>query len=476
MMKIISRKEEKKELEYSERTKKSELICIYGRRRVGKTFLVEQTFREFAFRAVGLEKGTTKQQLKSFGQRLIEYGDDIKRTPGNWFEAFSRLDKILSLDSVRRSPNGKRIVFLDEFPWFATKRSDFLVAFEDFWNRRGTQDGDFVFIICGSATSWIIKNVIKNTGNMFQRITKKICIEPFTLAETEIFFKDREFDWPREQIAQCQMIFGGLPFFFDLMNTSQSLVQNVNRLLFDKDALFRDETKKLIEATLNESPIYDQILSKLAVAKYGIKKAKLQGEIGAANGSFSRAVQNLIDCGYVIEYKKKYEEYNPLYVQLVDPFLLFHYHYLTKEKGIDRYEDLVSDMGRYDNWRGQAFEILCFNNTNSIKSALGISGVKTECYPWYNTEDKKNERVQIDMVIERDDKITNLCEMKYTNKPFVVDDSYEKQLLKKRDVYKEKTGTTQALKIVMISAMGLSGTTHTSYISDVITLDDLFEG
>ena len=163
IMKIISRKEEKKELEYSERSKKSELICIYGRRRVGKTFLVKQTFRDFAFRAVGLEKGTAKQQLKSFGQRLIEYGDDIKCTPKDWFEAFSRLDKILSLDSVRRSPNGKKIVFLDEFPWFATKRSDFLVAFEDFWNRRGTIDGDILVIICGSATSWIIKNVIKNT-------------------------------------------------------------------------------------------------------------------------------------------------------------------------------------------------------------------------------------------------------------------------------------------------------------------------
>ena len=474
-MKIISRREEKKELEYSEKSKKSELICIYGRRRVGKTFLVEQTFREFAFRAVGLEKGTTKQQLKAFGQRLIEYGDDIRRTPENWFEAFSRLDKILSSDLVRRSSNGKRIVFLDEFPWFATRRSDFLVAFEDFWNRRGTIDGDFVFIICGSATSWIIKNVIKNTGNMFQRVTKKICIEPFTLAETELFFKDREFDWPREQIAQCQMIFGGLPFFFDLMNTSQSLVQNVNRLLFDKDALFRDETKKLLEATLSESPIYERILSKLAFAKYGIKKSKLQEETGAANGTFSRAVQDLIDCGYVIEYKKKYEEYNPLYVQLVDPFLLFHYHYLSKEKGIDCYENLISDMGRYDNWRGQAFEILCFNNIISIKSALGIGGVKTECYPWYNSEDKINERVQIDMVIERADRITNLCEIKYTNKPFAVDSSYEQQLLKKRDVFKEKTGTDQALKLIMISAKGLSKTTHTSYITDVITLDDLFE-
>ena len=437
---------------------------------------MEQTFRDFAFRAVGLEKGTTKQQLKAFGQRLIEHGDDAENAPKDWFEAFSRLDKILSRDLTRRSPNGKKIVFLDEFPWFATKRSDFLVAFEDYWNRRGTLNGDLVFIICGSATSWIIKNVIKNTGNLFQRVTKKICIEPFTLAETELFFNDREFDWSREQIAECQMIFGGLPFFFDLMNTSQSLVQNVNRLLFDKDALYRDETKKLLEATLSESPIYERILSKLASAKYGIKKAALQDETGTANGTYSRAIQDLVDCGYIIEYKKKYEEYNPLYVQLIDPFLLFHYHYLSKEKRISSYEDLISDMGRYDNWRGSAFEILCFHNVNSIKSALGISGVKTECYPWYNSEDPKNERVQIDMVIERADRITNLCEIKYTNNPFELDASYEQRLLKKRDVYKEKTGTSQALKIIMISAKGLSGTAYTSYIADVITLDDLFEG
>ena len=475
-MKIISRKEEKRELEYSERSKKSELICIYGRRRVGKTFLVEQTFREFAFRAVGLEKGTAKQQLKSFGQRLIEYGDDIKRTPKDWFEAFSRLDKVLSTDSVRLSPNGKKIVFLDEFPWFATKRSDFLVAFEDFWNRRGNLDGDIVFIICGSATSWIIKNVIKNTGNMFQRVTKKICIEPFTLAETEAFFKDREFEWSREQIAECQMIFGGLPFFFDLMNTSHSLAQNINRLLFNKDALYRDETNRLLEATLSESPVYGLILEKLAFAKYGIKKSELQEKTGVSNGTYGRAIQDLIDCGYIIEYKKKYEERNPLYVQLMDPFLLFHYHYLSKENQIDSYEDLVSDIGRYDNWRGQAFEILCFNNIHSIKLALGISGVKTECYPWYNSADDKNDRAQIDMVIERADRITNLCEIKYTNKPFEIDAAYERQLIRKRDVFREKTGTSQALKIIMVSAAGLSGTAYASYISDIITLDDLFEG
>ncbi|WP_026499291.1 AAA family ATPase [Butyrivibrio sp. WCD2001] len=473
-MKIISRREERRELEYCEKSKKSELICVYGRRRVGKTFLIEQTFKDFAFRAVGLEKGSTKQKLAAFEQRLKEYGDDSKSTPKNWFEAFSRLDKILSKDTVRRSTNGKRIVFFDEFPWFASKRSDFLLAFEEFWNRRGTQDGDLMFILCGSATSWIIKEIIKNTGNMYKRVTKRIYIKPFTLSETELFFKDREFDWQREQIAECQMIFGGLPFFFDIMNPSQSLAQNMDRLLFSKDALYKGETQKLLEATLSSSPIYGKILRTIAFSKYGIKKSKVKEMLGIPDGTYFRAIEDLVDCGYIIEYKKEYEDYNPLYIQLADPFLLFHYYYIEKQNK-NSYDDVVTDVGYYSNWRGQAFEMLCLQNESCIKGALGIGSVETDIYPWYNSEDEKDERAQIDIVIERADKITNLCELKYSNTPFEIDAAYEQDLIRKREIYREKTGTKQALKIIMISAKGLKGTAHTSYVSEVITLDDLFD-
>ena len=473
-MKIIGRKKEKNELEQCDKSKKSELVCVYGRRRVGKTYLIEQTFGDyFAFRATGLEKGTTREQLKAFNQRLVECGDSTKTIPKDWFEAFSRLDKILSSDNITFSPHNKKIVFLDEFPWFATPRSDFLLAFEDFWNRRGTQSGNLLFIICGSTTSWMIKNVLDDSGSMFHRVTAQIFIPPFTLSESELFFKDREFEWSREQIAEYQMVFGGLPFFMDLMNENESFRQNVDRLLFRPNALLKDETSRLLEATLKKSPIYGQILEMLSPHNYGIKKADCQRSLNASAGTFTRAVEDLIKCGYIVEYTRDYEKGNPLYIQLVDPFLLFHYHFLSKRKKITCYDDLANDAGLFANWRGHAFEILCMHHITQIKTALGISGVKTDCFPWCNLGE--TDSTQIDLVIERADRITNICEMKYTDHPFSISKDYDISLLKKRDIFQKKTGTKQALKLVLISAMGLSGVAHTEHISNVITLDDLFE-
>jgi predicted AAA+ superfamily ATPase len=367
-MKIIGRKTEKKELENCEKSNKSELVCVYGRRRVGKTFLVEQTYGDyFAFRATGLEKGNTRQQLKAFNQRLIESGDEVKTIPKNWFEAFSRLDKLLSGEQIRRSPHNKKIVFLDEFPWFATQKSDFLLAFEDFWNRKGTQHGDLLFVICGSATSWIIKNVLDDSGSMFHRVTMQIFVAPFTLSESEQFFADRDFGWAREQVMECQMVFGGLPFFMELMNTDESFRQNVDRLLFSTNALLKDETSRLLEATLKKSPVYSQVLEKLSFHSCGMKKADCQIELNVPTGTFARTIEDLEKCGYIIEYKRHYEKGNPLYIQLADPFLLFHYHFLSKGKELSSYDELTNDTGLFTNWRGHAFELLCLHHIDRIK-------------------------------------------------------------------------------------------------------------
>ena len=474
-MRIIGRRNEKKELERCEHSPKSELICVYGRRRVGKTFLIEQTYGDyFAFRATGLERGNTRQQLKAFNQRLIECGDDTKTIPKDWFEAFSRLDTVLAQDNVVLSPHNKKIVFFDEFPWFATPKSDFLLAFEDFWNRRGTQSGDLIFVICGSATSWIIKNVIDNTGSLYHRITAQIFISPFTLSESELFFNDREFGWAREQIMECQMIFGGLPFFMDLMNSNESFRQNVDRLLFKQGAILKDESNRLLEATLSKSPIYDQILGELSTHIYGMSKSECMSELNLPAGSFTRAVDDLIKCGYVIQYRRKHERNTPLYIQLVDSFLLFHYHFINNKADVTNYSDFISNSGAYLNWRGHAFEILCMQHVPQIKNALGISGVRSDYYPWAGST--VDESAQIDLVIERDDNITNICEMKYTDKPFSMTKEYDAALLKKRDIFQTKTETTNALKIVLISVSGLAGVAHTEHISDVVTMDDLFGG
>ena len=469
---MIGRKEEIRELEKCEKSKKSELVCVYGRRRVGKTYLIEQTFiNYFAFRATGVESGNTRTQLKSFHQRLLEAGDRERRIPANWFEAFSRLERILGKKEARLSVHGKKIVFFDEFPWMATARSDFLEAFGEFWNRCGTARSDYLFIICGSATSWIIKNVLEGTGSLYDRVTSQIFLHPFTLRETELFMGDKGFGWSRRQIVECQMVFGGVPYFFDLLDPNESLSWNIDALILRPHALLRHESKKLLEATLKKSPCYDAIMECLSSHLYGMTKAECFKSIQISQGTFSRAVDDLVECGYVHESVDRYSKGHPLRLQLVDPFLLFHYKFLSK--GVSettRFEDFKGDIGRYTNWRGHAFEILCQYHIESIKRALGISGVKTNEYAWVN---EKNG-IQIDLVIERDDGIINLCEEKYTDRAFSISPEYEMSLLRKRDAYREETKTKKALKIIIISAEDIAGNANTENIARVLTIDDLF--
>ena len=471
-VKVVGRKGEKRELLRCERSAKSELVCVYGRRRVGKTYLVEQTFAGyFAFRATGVEGGNTRQQLKAFNQRLRECGDEVRTIPRDWFEAFSRLEAVLSRQDTMRSPHGKRIVFFDEFPWFATARSDFLMAFGEFWNRCGTVAGDFLFIICGSATSWIIGNILENTGSLYDRVTCQVHLEPFALKETEAFLVDRDFGWSRKQIAECQMIFGGLPFFLDLLDGNESLSSNVERLCFSPHALLRHESKKLLEATLRKSPVYGQILDLLSKHPHGMRKQDCFEELGIPKGTFTRAVDDLAKCGYVWEYKSRRHERNPLFLQLIDPFLLFYYR-LHSAGDLRSWSEFAHDTGQYSNWRGNAFEVLCLNHIAQIKASLGIAGVRTESYPW--TSARTAGGAQIDLVIERDDGIIDICEMKYTDSQLAISADYETKLLNKIAVFKEEAGTERALKLVMVTAAGIAGTAHTEHISRILTIDDLF--
>ncbi len=473
---IIGRKKEVNELKRCEKTKKSELICVYGRRRVGKTYLVEQTFADyFAFRATGVEGGNTRTQLKSFHQRLIEVGDAVKQIPKNWFEAFSRLERILGSEDIRLSAHGKRIVFFDEFPWFATPRSDFLEAFGEFWNRCGTINNNFLFIICGSATSWIIKNVLEDSGSLYDRVTCQIFLKPFSLKETKLFMDDRGFGWSNKQIAECQMVFGGLPYFFELLNPDESLSQNIDALIFDDHALLRNESKKLLEATLKKSTVYDDIMRSLSTGYYGMLKAECEEMTNIPHGTFSRAVDDLVKCGYVHESADVHAKGHPLRLQLVDPFLLFYYYFLETDitGRVKRFEDFKSESGKYYNWRGHAFEVLCLYHFEQIKGALGISGVRTVEYPW--TSDQKKDGAQIDLVIERADGIIDLCEEKFTDTPIALTAEDEKNLLNKINCFRRETQTKDALKLIMICSDGIKGTAHTEHIAKVLNLDDLFD-
>ena len=473
-MDLIGRKAERESLEYCEASGKSELVCVYGRRRVGKTYLVEQTLSPFfAFHVVGSKNASTANQLKQFGLELADRGDPNPEPPADWREAFNRLRKVITSNDAPRSPHGKAVVFIDEFPWFARQRSDFLSAFSAFWNRHSSSGQKLLVVVCGSATSWVVEHLLESADDLAARITESLFLEPFTLAESETYFQDRGFDWDRETILEAQMVFGGLPFFFSLMHPHLSLWQNIDRLCLAPRAQLRNETMTLLESTMRRSKIYPDLFALLSRHKYGVRKGEALETLGYSTNQFEAAVAETVKCGYVREYRNFGKAHHPKYIQLVDPFILFHYRFIetAHEDAPKRWADFVADQGSYKNWRGNSFEIVCLYHLRQLKAALGIGGIETKEYPWAGGD--RSGEAQIDLVIERDDRIIDLCEMKFTDKPFMLDRKAALALAEKREAFQRETGTKRPLKTVLVSVNGTTGT-RGGDIAQVITVDDLF--
>lgn len=469
---LIGRHREQEDLEEYCRSHKAELVCVYGRRRVGKTYLIEQTFRGcLAFCATGSEDHHTRTQLRVFHEALCEYGSKDRAMPADWFEAFARLRHVLQMPDVPRTETGRRIVFLDEFPWFATKRSDFLVAFANFWNSWASKIDDFCIIICGSATSWIIKNLFENTGSMYNRITRQMYLAPFSLRETEEMAEAMHLGWSRDALLRCYMVFGGLPYYLDMLDRRKSLAQNIDSLCLDVHAPLRREIPHLMEATLGDSALHRDILRVLSSSHMGMHRKRLEERLGAkGSGSLKRALDDLEKCGYLRQYCNPYERYRPTIYQLVDPFLIFGFNFI-ESRDVRSWADYEGTSAYYA-WRGIAFETVCLSHILQIKHAMGISAVRTTEFPWSSRG--SDPAAQIDLVVERADGVTDLCEMKYTDEQFVIDRAYEQDLRRKRHTYQTETGTQNATHLVLISAAGLKQNMHSWDVTRVVTGNDLF--
>ena len=469
---MIGRQGELRDLEEWCRSRKAELICVYGRRRVGKTYLVECAFRDrFAFAATGSEDKRMRVQLRVFHEALRGYGDQERAIPADWFEAFERLRCLLEQPDVARTEEGRRVVFLDEFPWFATKRSDFLVAFANFWNAWASKQDDLCVVVCGSATSWIVKNLFENTGSMYDRVTHQMYLPPFTLRETEQMADALGLGWSRDALMRCYMVFGGLPYYLDMLDRRRSLAQNIDSLCLDVRAPLRREVSHLMEATLGDSELHRAILRQLAGVRAGMHRTTLDARLGTSgSGSLKRALDDLEKCGYIRSYHNPYERNHPSIYQLVDPFLLFSFN-LLEGKELRSWAEFERTPSYYA-WRGIAFETLCLSHIPQIKRAMGIGAVRTEEFPW--ASGSSSPGAQVDLVVERADGVTDLCEMKYADEEFVVDASYERELRRKREVFAQETGTRNAVHTALVCAIGLKHNTHSWDVTSVVTGDDLF--
>ncbi len=452
---------------------KSHFVAIYGRRRVGKTFLVRETYNyQFTFQHAGLSEGKMKDQLFAFTSSIKDTGYRVDTMPKNWLEAFELLK-----DVVRQSSEKKKIIFIDELSWMDTARSDLMVALENFWNGFASARKDIVLIVCASATSWMLSKIIHNKGGLYNRLTEQIHLSTFTLYECEQYVQKMGYVMTREQILQYYMIFGGVPFYWTFLKKGLSLSQNIDEILFSKDAPLKDEFKYLYSSIFKNPTVYLKIIETLAKKKVGMSREEIISHAKLLNsGDLTNKLDELESCGFIRKYyafgmKRK----NAIY-QLMDNFTLFYYQFLIDKPTDEHFWMNQINTPKVNAWMGLAFEKVCLLHVNQIKQKLGISGVLTQENAWYckADEDRGIFGSQVDMLIVRKDQVINLCEMKYSNSQYTLTEKENQNINKKIHDLVTVTACKQAIYPTLVTTYGLVENAYSNCIQSVVTLSDLF--
>ena len=458
-------------LKYAE-SDESEFVAVYGRRRVGKTYLIRQTFQgRFSFQHTGVARGSTKEQLRAFGDSLREWGAVLEGSPKDWFEAFNLLKPVIAKSSQRR-----KVVFLDELSYLDTKGSRFIPALEHFWNGWASARDDVLLIICGSATSWIINKVIKDKGGLHNRVTGRISLQPFTLRECEEYVASRGIVMTRYQIAETYMVLGGIPFYWKHLEPDLSADQNIDDLFFARSNKLEGEFDELYASLFRKPEPYLKLVMALGRRKSGLTRDELMSQTGMSScGNLTRYLRELEECGFLrksIAFGKKSK--GALY-QLIDNFTLFHFAFVGENKTGDRcFWSASSDSQFRRVWEGLAFERLCLQHVREIKIALGISGVVSNDCSWQIARTAEHDGAQVDLLIDRKDGVINLCEMKFCEGLFAVDREYDEKLRARREAFRLQTGTSKAIHLTLVTTNGLAETKYSGVFQSVVTLADLF--
>ncbi len=467
---FIGRKAEYAILEKCYKSNQSQLVIVYGRRRVGKTFLINQAFENnFAFKLTGVYNQSKQYQLTNFAMELNRKDGKERSSFKNWNEAFSALE-----DYLNSLPNDKKqVVFIDEMPWLDSQKSDFLPAFEFFWNNYGSAKNNLMLIVAGSASSWITNKLVCSKGGLFNRHSARLYLEPFTLAETKEYLDKNNMHWSNYDIAQLYMIMGGIPFYLNQLDSSLSLNENVDNIFFKEHGLLWDEFQRLYSTLFNDDERYIKVVETLSKNKYGLTRNEIAKKSGlSTNGCLSNILQNLIDSGFLMKTLSFSNRKEQIY-QLCDFYTLFYFNFLKEHYGEEHYWNNSIDLPKRRNYLGVTFELLCKKHISQIKNALGISGVNSTNYSCLFKDEDEKKGSQIDLVIDRRDNLADLCEIKYSINRFEIDKDYHSNLLNKIDRY-QKDNPRKSVALVLITTYGLKTNTYSNIVNKVITLNELF--
>ena len=470
---IIGREKELKRLRRTLSGEYSEFIAVYGRRRVGKTFLIKEAFNySFAFQHSGLAKGDKRMQLDEFANSLERQGMRSKRRIKSWSDAFFALE-----NGLERLPEGKKVVFLDELPWMDTAKSNFVQALDHFWNGWCSFRKDVILVVCGSATSWIVGKILKDHGGLHNRLTDQIHLRPFTLLECERMAHAKGLPLSRQQVLEGYMVLGGIPFYWEKLEKSQSTDQNVDRLFFGREAPLADEFDQLYASLFKNPTAHVAIVTALGMKKIGMTREELLAETGLENcGALTKVMNELESCGFVRSYVMPSKKIKGTVFQLVDNFSLFYFKFMAG--GANHHSGTwLSKVASQERriWNGLSFELVCLEHIEQIKQALGISGIQTEEHAWYRKGDAQREGAQIDLLVKRADHAVNICEMKFADGEFEIKADENRKIAHRRNAFIEDEGFKGSVFVTMVTPHGVRRNEYWNDIQSEVTLDDLFK-
>ena len=472
---MVGRQKELKQLRELMESPNSEFAALYGRRRIGKTYLVNEAFGyRFAFHHAGMKNATSAKQLKQFRLSLMQQGHEKCPALKDWQSAFFELEKFL--DGL---PSPRKIVFIDEMPWLDTPRSGFLSALESFWNYWASFRKDIVLIACGSATSWIVKNIIRNKDGLYGRVRTRIKLFPFTLAECEAYANDElHLGFGRSELAECYMVFGGVAYYWSLLERGKSPAQNIDALFFGPQDGLRTEYDELYRSLFRHPEKHLEVVRILGGRRDGFTREELIAKLnGVSGGDITRCLADLEECGFIRKYRTSANAKNGGVYQLIDAFTLFYRRFVDGNKVTsgDYWQRRLAE-GAKNEWRGFAFERLCLMHIDQIKAALGISGVFTVAYSWRTADDAGKPAAQIDLLIDRQDGIVNLCEMKYSSDEYEIEKSEYERLQKRVAVFSASLPRKKSLHLTFVTMYGLKMNGYRHKVQSEVVLDDLFRG
>ena len=479
---MVGRIEEKKYLKSLLDEEESQFVAVFGRRRIGKTYLIRESFDyNFTFEHTGIsnssiEKRKQKQsQLDKFAESLSNAGYMCDGKITNWNQAFNCLKEV-----IEKSKEKKKIIFIDELSWMDTKNSGMISALESFWNSwvMARKEKDIILIVCASATYWMIDNIVNSKGGLHNRLTGKIYLKPFTLGECQEYLKSKNIVFNQHQILQCYMILGGVPYYWSLLKKNKSLAQNIDELFFKENASLKNEYDNLYKALFNKPDEYIKIIEALSSVNNGITREEIINKTGIiGSGNLSKKLLELENCGFIRRYiPYGYKERNSLY-QLLDNYTLFYYKFLRGNISDENFWQNQINTPTINSWSGFAFEKVCLEHIPQIKKALGISGVYTEINSWHcvKNEEEGIFGSQIDLLIVRKDQVINVCEMKYSSMEYYVDSQFDKDQKRKISDFLKLTKTKYAIHSTLVTTYDVLENTYSRELQSIITAKDLFD-